>query len=193
MITYYKVKKEDNIAVNGKMRVSYYKINNKKEILILPKEQNKDKRFYNDYNTFKKLTEKEKDNIKDFDFPVKIDDSVTDCSYMFEYCASFNQPIEIPSGVTDCHSMFWGCASFNQPIKIPSGVIVCDEMFQGCSSFNQSVEIPSSVAMCSDMFHNCTSMKSDVYCTKEQFKKLGLTKYKWENGVARFNDTVIYL
>ncbi len=69
---------------------------------------------------------------------------VTDMSYMFYGCSSFNQPLEEwdVSQVTKMNSMFKGCSSFNQPLEkwTVGKVTDMNDMFRGCSAFNQPLE-----------------------------------------------------
>ena len=51
--------------------------------------------------------------------PDKLPPNVTNMSYMFVNCTSFNQPLNTwnTSKVTSMASMFWGSTSFNQPLN----------------------------------------------------------------------------
>jgi len=67
--------------------------------------------------------------------------NVTDMSYLFNNCASFNEPLNFwdVRKVTNMEHMFHGCASFNEPLDRwnVSNVTNMENMFHGCFSFNQ--------------------------------------------------------
>ena len=74
---------------------------------------------------------------------IQLADSVTDCSSMFEDCASLTaipSTLIIPNSVTDCAQMFSGCSSLISDISNiwPStwnydGTINLSNMFESCS------------------------------------------------------------
>ena len=87
---------------------------------------------------------------------------VTDMSYMFRGCTSFNQPLNNwdVSKVTYMSNMFANCTSFNQPLNNwnVSQVTRMWGMFQGCTSFNQSLNSwdVSMVTSMGSMLQGCT-------------------------------------
>lgn len=68
----------------------------------------------------------------EFDYPVVIAVSVTNCDNMFEGCASYNQPTVIPSSAVDCTCMFWDCEALDQTIIVPDSVVAHRDMFKNC-------------------------------------------------------------
>ena len=93
---------------------------------------------------------------------------VTEMSYMFSGCTSFNQPLEEwdVSKVTDMSQMFAGCTSFNQPLEgwDVSKVTYMMKMFYGCSSFNQPLGgwNVSKVMNMGWMFRDCSSFNQPL-------------------------------
>jgi surface protein len=94
--------------------------------------------------------------------------SVTDMSYMFYGCTSFNQSVSAfnTSKVTSMSYMFYGCTSFNQSVSgiNTSNVEYMMGMFQGCSVFNQSFSNfdTSKVTTMINMFANCSVFNQSV-------------------------------
>ena len=86
---------------------------------------------------------------------------VTDMSFMFGDCESFNQDLSSwnVSSVTNMYGMFFNCASFNQDISSwdVSNVGYMTAMFRGCKSFNQDISNwdVSKVKNNMLMFRNC--------------------------------------
>ena len=67
--------------------------------------------------------------------------AVTDMSYAFNGCKTFNQPLNNwdVSNVEDMSSLFSGCSAFNQTVNDweVDKVIYMGYLFEGCKSFNQ--------------------------------------------------------
>ena len=67
--------------------------------------------------------------------------TVTDMSYAFNGCKTFNQPLNNwdVSNVEDMSSLFSGCSAFNQTVNDweVDKVIYMGYLFEGCKSFNQ--------------------------------------------------------
>ncbi len=106
---------------------------------------------------------------------------VTNMSYMFSGCTSFNQPLNNwnVSNVTEMENMFSGCTSFNQPLNNwdVSKVTDMEAMFCYCTSFNQPLNNwnVSNVKYMSSMFLGCTSFNQDLGTWKlEKCYRLGL-------------------
>lgn len=97
-----------------------------------------------------------------FDHPVVIPDSVTNCTYMFEQANEFNSMVTIGNSVNNCHHMFSGCDAFDKAITIPDNVHDVKYMFAGCVSLNQPFTIRYPLATFRGMFMNCHSLNSPV-------------------------------
>ena len=93
---------------------------------------------------------------------------VTDMSFMFYGCSSFNQPLKgwNVRGVTYMNFLFSGCNSFNQPLEgwDVSQAKRIDGMFSGCNSFNQPLAEwnVSQVKRMEGMFFSCTSFNQPL-------------------------------
>ncbi len=93
---------------------------------------------------------------------------VTDMSFMFYGCSSFNQPLKgwNVRGVTYMNFLFSGCSSFNQPLEgwDVSQAKRIDGMFSGCNSFNQPLAEwnVSQVKRMDAMFSSCTSFNQPL-------------------------------
>ena len=81
----------------------------------------------------------------------------------------FNSPVVIADTVTNCEYMFASCWVFNQPVVIPSSVTNCNHMFAYCRNFNKSISIPASVTDCEAMFNHCAVIGRNTAGTKLQF------------------------
>jgi len=115
--------------------------------------------------------------------------NVTDMSFMFYGCSSFNQPLIFDTtnvvsmsrmffgcslfnqavafdttNVTTMYAMFYDCSSFNEAVAFDtSNVLSMSNMFGGCNSFNQVVAFnTTNVANMYQMFFSCTSFNQDV-------------------------------
>ncbi len=88
---------------------------------------------------------------------------VTDMSYMFFGCDSFNHPIDNwdVSNVTNMESLFKGCVSFNQPLNNwdVSNATNMKNMFESAIIFNQPLNNwdVSNVTSMESMFYNAIS------------------------------------
>ena len=75
--------------------------------------------------------------------PDKLPPNVTNLTYAFYNCSSFNQPLNNwnTTNVTSMSYMFGSCSSFNQPLGNwnTSNVTAMGSMFYNCSSFNQDL------------------------------------------------------
>ena len=93
---------------------------------------------------------------------------VTDMSFMFDYCTSFNQPLNHwdVSQVTDMSAMFDGCSAFNQPLEKwdVSQVTKMSAMFWGCTVFNEPLNDwnVSQVTKMRNMFSGCHSFNQPL-------------------------------
>lgn len=94
---------------------------------------------------------------------------ITNMSYMFEKCVTFNQPVNFDTrNVTEMTSMFDGCKVFNQPVIFSdtSKVVYMSMLFNGCTAFNQSVNINASSAdTLFGLFAGCKSFNQPVIIT----------------------------
>ncbi len=87
--------------------------------------------------------------------------AVTNMSYMFRDCSSFNQSVSNfnTAKVTNMSYMFRGCSSFNQSVSNFNTAKVTNmyAMFRDCSSFNQSVSNfnTAEVTNMGNMFRGC--------------------------------------
>jgi surface protein len=94
--------------------------------------------------------------------PEKISENVTNMSFMFANCRTFNQSLANwdVSHVTNMHAMFLNCTTFNQPLANwdVSYVTNMSCMFTYCRSFNQPLANwdVSHVTDMSYMFYYCT-------------------------------------
>ena len=113
-------------------------------------------------------------NPDKFDYPVIIADSVTDCSFMFIGCASYNQPVVIPNSVINCECMFLGCTSYNQSTVIPDSVINCISMFEVCTSYDQPIIIPNSVTDCERMFCDCVALDQNIVIPDSVIRRVSM-------------------
>ena len=93
---------------------------------------------------------------------------VTDMSWMFTDCTSFNQPLEKwdVSKVTTMFRMFEDCHSFNQPLNNWNVSQVTDMtyMFSHCESFNQPLndwDVSKVTDMCG-MFQYCSAFNQPL-------------------------------
>jgi surface protein len=93
---------------------------------------------------------------------------VTNMSYMFYDCKSFNQPINNwnVENVTSMQGMFYGSEIFNQPINNwnVENVTSMQAMFQNATAFNQPLNDwnVSSVADMQSMFYNATTFNQPL-------------------------------
>lgn len=90
----------------------------------------------------------------------------------------FNVPVIISPSLTDCSKLFKDCITFNQKVIIPNGVIDCTEMFENCKEFNQQVVVPDSVLHCAGMFDGCVSQNRTVHMKKTELSPLSFRDCK---------------
>lgn len=95
-------------------------------------------------------------NIGDFNYPVVIDESVTDCSAMFAYCNSFDQPILIPKGTLHCDYMFYKCLAYNCAIEFERHIQTYKGALYMCNSLKSPVLIHSNIEVPGEMFRHAT-------------------------------------
>ena len=94
--------------------------------------------------------------------------AVTNMSWMFADCSSFNQSVSNfnTATVTNMSGMFSGCSAFNQSVSNfnTASVTSMSSMFSGCRAFNQSVSNfnTATVTNMSLMFSNCISFNQSV-------------------------------
>lgn len=104
----------------------------------------------------------EKVPLNRFNMPVKVDDSVNDCTGLLENCSRFDSDITLHNDIVSCDSMLKNCFEFNRPITIPSSAVTCAHMFYGCSSFNQPITIPNGVRRSELMFARCIAFNQPI-------------------------------
>ena len=99
--------------------------------------------------------------LNNFLVPNNLPPSITDISFMFEYCYRFNQPLENwdISNVQIMNSLFYNCTDFNQPLRLwkTSKIKNMSFIFGKCSNFNQSLDLwdTSNVIDMRYMFYSC--------------------------------------
>lgn len=99
--------------------------------------------------------------IHNFNIPVIIDNSVTDCSEMFKYCTGFNSEVTIPATVENCDYMFYGCCSLDKEINFPKSMRHCRAMISG-TAYNHCIILPEYVENCSDMLQTCSDFNRPI-------------------------------
>lgn len=123
-----------------------------------------------------------------FDRAIDIPDSVTNCSYMFQGASGMNHGVTIGSGVNNCYGMFGGCTALDKVINIPDNVHDVRSMFVGCVSLNQPFIIGNSIVDFRDMFANCSSFNSPVI-----FERIISELFSFQNmffNCALFNQAI---
>jgi len=97
-----------------------------------------------------------------------LDESMTQCEFMFKNCTNFNGDISQlnTSNITNMNSMFYNASSFNQDIGNwdVSNVEVFNEMFSNASSFNQDIggwDVENAIYMV-EMFKNALNFNQDI-------------------------------
>ena len=119
--------------------------------------------------------------------------NVTNLSYMFYSCSSFNQDLSSwnVSNVTDMRGMFDGCRAFNQDLSSwnVSNVTDMGYMFYGCSAFNQDISSwnVSNVTNMKSMFYCCSLFNQDLSGWKVD-KVTNMTEMF--GGCAEFNQNI---
>lgn len=122
---------------------------------------------------------------RNFNLPVSMEDTVTDCYNMLANCFNFNSPVEfsnnlqngqramrlcnnfnlpitVPASLTDTYQMFGYCTNLNSPITFTHGLTNMYGMFRHCDNLNQPLNIPNTVVNCYEAI--CyTAMNCDVY------------------------------
>ncbi|WP_051398388.1 BspA family leucine-rich repeat surface protein [Runella limosa] len=94
--------------------------------------------------------------------------AVTNMSYMFASCSTFNQSVSNfnTAAVTDMSDMFAFCRAFNQSVSNfnTDKVTSMNSMFHGCNNFNQSVSNfnTDKVTDMSNMFFDCNVFNQSV-------------------------------
>jgi surface protein len=92
--------------------------------------------------------------------------AVTDMSFMFAYCTSYNQALPTnfnTAAVTNMNSMFFSCTDYNQALPTTfntEAVTNMFSMFSGCKAFNQALPISFNTAAVTDMysmFYSCSA------------------------------------
>ena len=120
-----------------------YKIEN--GVLVISSAQDLD-----DYCKAKHITREQ------FDTPIKIADTMTDCSHLLAGCKKFNSSVEFDKNVRSCEGMFFNCESFNQLISVPAtSGLNCEGMFCNCKSLTILPEL-------SDNIYSIDPEKSDT-------------------------------
>lgn len=100
--------------------------------------------------------------------PAYLPAAITDTSYMFNGCATFNQDISTwnTGSVTNMNAMFNNCKVFNQYIGgwDTSNVTRMYFMFNGCSAFNQDIGNwdTGQVTNMSAMLQSCSSFNQNI-------------------------------
>lgn len=91
-----------------------------------------------------------------FDTPIKIADTMTDCSHLLAGCKKFNSSVEFGKNVRSCEGMFFNCESFNQLVSVPAtSGLNCEGMFCNCKSLTILPEL-------SDNIYSIDPEKSDT-------------------------------
>lgn len=103
---------------------------------------------------------------------INIDNTVTNCSYMFNGCASLTISPVINNNVTKCFYMFYGCTSLTNASTIPNNVTNCASMFAYCTNLTtipqynidlmQAVKTGTNTTCTSHdlCYNNCTKITS---------------------------------
>jgi surface protein len=141
--------------------------------------------------------------------PTLLPPTVTDISYIFTGCSSFNSNINLwdVSKVTDLTKVFEGCTLFNQPLNnwVVTNVTNMTEMFKGAESFNQDISMwdVANVTNMSGMFFGATVFDSPLNDWKvsrvadmtEMFRGaeyFSQPLYKWDVSNVEFMNFMFY-
>jgi len=115
--------------------------------------------------------------------------NVTDFSFMFYLCSSFNQEVTFNfSNALTLSNMFGGCTAFNQPVNFDtSSVTEIQGLFGGCTLFNQPVNFNTSLCQYFDgFFQGCINFNQPVNFDTSNATSLSLMF----DGCTLFNQPV---